>query len=228
LLASSAPPSSAPTLPPAKPRRAIDRPKTVQGYSGGPMEHLLQSLPALLILAAVVVLFRLLLRRPKGVSFEDAPGVRTVAIFEGDAAELFAEDVSKSPFVGVRLFRELCDALAAGGAVVAKRGTEQYAQRAECLVDDQGPPLALVLEWLDPQWLVCVEYVPRSGAERRHLGLTKQVFTPLDSPALHKFLPQLDACLKADRRLRNVRWLRKQDWLSERVDDTRPTPIRGS
>jgi hypothetical protein len=198
-------------------------------YSSGiAMELLLQSLPVLLLLGAVVVLFRLLLRRPKGVSFEDAPGVRTVVIFEGDAAELFAEDAPQSPFVGVRLFGELCDALSAGGAAISHRGTEQYAQRAECLVDGAGPPLAIVLEWLDPQWLICVEYVARCGAERRHLRLTRQVFTPGDSPALRKFLPLLDACLKADRRLRNVRWLRKQDWLMEQVDHTRPTPIGGT
>ena len=53
------------------------------------------------------------------------------------------------------------------------------------------------------------------------------MFVPSDTPALRKFLVQLDGCLKADPRLNNVRWLRKQDWLREQTDDTQPTPVKG-
>jgi len=170
------------------------------------------------LMAAIVIGFRLFIRRPAGLTGEDPPGLRTVAVFSGNDPELFADDAPEEPYVGLRLFGSLCDALAANGLGIENRGTIQYAQRAECVVGDER--FALVLEWIDHRWVAGVEWVPSRAAERRHLALTAQVFSLPDSPQLRRLLVALDRSLRGDGRLSAVRWYRKQDWLAE--DTTKP------
>jgi hypothetical protein len=177
------------------------------------MDPLLSTFLTLLLMAAVVLGFRLFIRRPRGVSCEDPPGVRTVVTFWGLDPELFRDDREDRPLVGVRLFQMLCDALAARDVDVENRGTIQNAQRAECVVD--GTRLAIVLEWIHERWALGVEWVPRTRAERRHLALTHQVFAPPDSAPLRQLLTTLDAWLQSQPKLSHVRWHRKQDWLVE-------------
>lgn len=187
------------------------------------MHALATTLLILALMAAVVVLFRLFIRRPAGVTQVDPPGVRSVAVFSGDDAELFADDLPDRPFVGVRFFAMLCDALSAAGVGIENRGTIQYAQRAECVVG--GRRFALVLERAEKLWIASVEWVPVSAAERRHLDLTAEVFSPPDSPEFRRLLTALDRCLRADPRLSALRWYRKEQWLAEDTTSPSDTPI---
>jgi len=174
-------------------------------------------LPAGLMLA-VVVLFRLLVRRPRGRSCKDPPGVRTVVTFQGDDPELFREDREDGLLVGVRLFAMLSEGLSARGMPMESPGRLQNAQAAECEID--GLRLRLVLEWIGDRWVVGVEWLPRTRAERRHLTLTHDVFSPPDSPGLRRLLGALDGWLKSEPRLSDFRWHRKEDWLAQ--DTSRP------
>ncbi|MGQ9575096.1 MAG: hypothetical protein ACUVUC_07240 [Thermoguttaceae bacterium] len=187
------------------------------------MEPLLPMLVALGLMAAVVLGFRVFLRRPRGVGAEDPPGIRTVAIFSGSDPEFFRDDRQDKPFVGVRLFKLLCDALAARAIRVENRRSIQYAQGADCLVGDRR--YSLVLEWVEGHWVLGVEWCPEKAAERRHLALTHQVFAPPDSPELRRLLRALDACLKDHPRLHHIGWHRKQDWLMETTGQPAPGPI---
>ena len=72
-----------------------------------------------------------------------------------------------------------------------------------------------------------VDFCPRSGAERRHLALTHQVFSPPDSPELRQLLSAIDGWLKRHRTLSQIAWHRKQDWLTERTTEPAPGPIGG-
>jgi hypothetical protein len=160
------------------------------------------------LMGAVVLAFRLFVRRPVGATRDDPPGLRSVAVFSGDDAELFEDDRPDQPYVGVRFFKTLCDALSAGGIDVESRGTIHYAQRAECVVGSRR--FALVLERAERIWVAGVEWVPDAAAERRHLALTAQVFSPPDSPEFRQLLWALDRCLRADPRLSSLRWHRKE------------------
>ena len=80
------------------------------------MPQLASMLLTIAALGTVVLGFRMLLRRPRGVSGDDPPGVRTVAIFAGDAPEFFRDDRPEKLLVGVRLFEMLCDGLARGAS----------------------------------------------------------------------------------------------------------------
>jgi hypothetical protein len=86
------------------------------------METLVPTLIGLALMAGVVLVFRLMVRSPRGLSHEDPPGIRSVAVFRGDDPEFFREDREEEPFVGVRLFQQLCDGLAAAGVAVEQRG----------------------------------------------------------------------------------------------------------
>lgn len=176
------------------------------------------------LMGAVVVAFRIFVRRPAGLTCEDPPGLRSVAVFSGDDPELFADDLAEEPYVGVRLFGRLCDALAEGGVEVEDRGTIHFAQRAECVAG--GQRFALVLERADRHWVASVEWVATSAAHKRHLALTSQVFAPPDSPQLRQLLAALDRSLHADPKLSSVRWYRKERWLSEDTSDPADTPVR--
>ncbi len=190
------------------------------------MDPFVTTLLGLGLMAAVVLVFRLMVRRPRGLSYEDAPGVRTVAIFFGQDADFFAEDRPEEPWVGVRLFRQLCEELGRRGIGVEKRGPVENAQGAECAVD--GERFSLVLEWVEDRWVASVDWLPRSGAERRHVALTRQVFSPPDSPALRRLLTTWDEVLKAHAGLSIVRWHRKQDWLAEDTREGWVKPIDAS
>jgi len=187
------------------------------------MDPLLSTFLTLVLMAAVVLGFRLLIRRPRGLSCEDPPGVRTVVTFWGLDAELFRDDREDGPLVGVRLFQMLCEALAARGIAVENRGTIQNAQRAECVVDEVR--FAMVLEWIHERWVVGVEWVPRTRAEKRHLALTHQVFAPPDSAPLRRLLATLDTWLQSQPTLNHVRWHRKEDWLMENTAAAAEGPL---
>ncbi len=174
-------------------------------------------------MAAVVVAFRLIVRPPRGVSSQDPPGVRTVAVFSGDDAEWFAGDRPDSPLVGVRLFHALCDGLARAGIRVENRGTVENAQCAECAVDDSR--FCLVLEWIDRRWMASVEWTARKAAERRHLAMTGHVFSPPDSPALRRLLECIDRWLHSQPKLHDVGWHRKECWLEEDLSDAHAAPV---
>ena len=178
-------------------------------------------------LGAVVLAFRMLLRRPRGVTCNDPPGVRTVAIFAGNDPKFFRDDQAEKLYVGIRLFGMLCDGLAARGIGIEKRRHVQNAQGADCVVGDQR--FTMVLEWVEEEsanhWVLGIDYRPHSGAERRHLALTHQVFSPPDSRELRQLLTAIDAWLSAERGLSQIAWHRKQDWLTENTTDPAPGPI---
>ena len=165
------------------------------------------------LMGAVVVVFRLFIRPPRAVSSKDPPGVRTIVTFAGDDPELLRDDRDDEPYVGVRLFEMLCDGLEAGGIGIEERGTIQNAQRASCRVDDET--YSLVLEWIDEQWVVSVEWVAETAAEKRHLDLTQRVFAPPDSPALRQLLIALDRWLADQETLTDVAWHGKERWMAE-------------
>jgi len=187
------------------------------------MDGVISTLLILGSMAAVVLLFRAAVRRPAHVSERDPPGVRTIVVFTGNDAEWFQDDKPDEPLVGIRLFRTLCDGLAADRVGVDSRGTIQNAQRAECVVGTER--FALVLEWIDDLWVASVEWVPTAPAERRHLALTQQVFAPPDSPSLRRLLSALDRRLKAHPKLTGVRWHRKEKWIAEDTSDPSETPF---
>lgn len=179
------------------------------------------------LMGAVALGFRLLLRRPRGVSSDDPPGVRTVAIFAGSDPEFFRDDPPDKPYVGIRLFEMLCSGLAACGFRIQRRRHVQNAQGADCVVG--GRPFTLVLEWVEEElanrWVLGVDWCPQNGAERRHIAVTRQVFSPPDSPELRQLLAAIDRWLKQQRTLSHLGWYRKQDWLVERTTDPTPGPI---
>ncbi len=178
------------------------------------------------LMLGVVLVFRLLVRRPRGVSCEDPPGVRTVVTFQGDNPELFRDDREAEPLVGVRLFAMLCEGLSARGIAVEPPGRLQNAQAAECAIDDQR--LRVVLEWIAERWVVGVEWLPQTRAEKRHLALTHEVFSPPDSPGLRRLLGALDDWLKSQSWLSHVRWHRKEDWLAENTSRAEKAPFASS
>lgn len=176
---------------------------------------------ALGLIAAVILGFRRLLRRPRDASPTDPPGVRTMVAFRGDDPAFLADDDPQSPYVGLRLFRLLGEALAAEQIGIENRGTLQNAQRAECVV---GPRrFTLVLEWLEDVWLLSVDWTPHTTAERRHVAWTHEVFAPQDSPELRRLLTTLDGWLKRQPTISQVRWYRKEAWISG--DTTAPSPL---
>jgi hypothetical protein len=189
------------------------------------MDPVLSTILIVAAMALVVVGFRALVRRPSGVGQEDAPGVRTVATFEGEAAEFFAEDPADGPLVGVGLFRGLCEGLAAGGVEIIGRGPVQNAQGAQCLVQSQR--FRLVLEKLEECWVLCVEWAPQTAAEKRHLRLTREVFTPPDSPELRRLLAAVDRWLKGRPGIAAVRWHRKERWLGDDLSQGVAGPVDG-
>ena len=194
---------------------------------GSSMEAILGMLLTVAALAAVVLGFRLVLRRPRGVSSDDPPDVRTVAIFAGSDPEFFRDDRPERPYVGVRLFEMLCGGLAACGFRVERRRHVQNAQGADCIVGVR--PFTLVLEWVEEElakrWVLGVDWCPLKGAERRHLAVTRQVFSPPDSPELRQLLTAIDGWLKKQPRLSDIGWHRKQDWLVESTTDPAPVPV---
>ena len=188
----------------------------------------MESLLTLLILGlmgAVVIFFRSLVRRPRGISDVDPLGVRTVATFRGDAPEFFAQD-HDGPLVGVQLFHALCDGLARVGIEIAGRGTIENAQRAECVVGQER--FAVVLEWVEGLWVAGVDWVPTTPAEIRHLTLTQEVFAPRDSLALRSLLDSLDGWLKSQPLLSGVCWYRKEKWIAEDLSDAGDQPLAPS
>ena len=188
------------------------------------MDPLLTTALILAVMAAVVLLFRLVIRAPKGMSETDPPGVRTVAVFSGDDPEFFQEDRPDDSYVGIRLFKLLCDGLAARGVLIENARKIPYAHRAECIVEDKR--FALVFEWVEPRWAASVEWVPESAAVRRHIALTHRVFSPPDSSALRRLLSLLDNWIKAHPKLSHVQWHRKEKWLFEDPSDPDEVPIR--
>ena len=187
------------------------------------MEGSITTLLILGAMAAVVLLFRVMIRRPRRASQQDPPGVRTMAVFSGDDREFFQDDPDGGMLVGIRLFQKLCDGLAAERIRVENRGTIQNAQRAECVVDEER--FALVLEWIDGVWAASVEWVPRTAAEKRHLALTQQVFAPSDGPALRRLLAALDRWLKAQAKLTDLKWHHKEKWIAEDTSDPADEPF---
>ncbi len=174
-------------------------------------------------MAGLVLLFRLFVRRPRGVSGADAVGVRSVVVFHGDSPELFRDDRDELPWVGVRLFSDLCAGLAARGITIQQRGPVDYAQGARCLVGDER--YSVILERLEDCWVASVEFFPRSAVEARHVRLTRRVYAPGDSPALRRLLTTLDEWLKSQPHLSGVGWHRKQEWLGSHFSDASPGPI---
>jgi|YNPNPStandDraft_1061719.scaffolds.fasta_scaffold86002_2 hypothetical protein len=189
------------------------------------METLVPTLAGLALMAAVVYLFRRVVRAPRGISREDPPGIRSVAVFRGEAPDLFADDRADEPYVGVRLFRQLCAALSARGVVIEQTGPVQNAQGARCVVD--GEPLGVVLEWVEGQWALSVEWVPRSKAEVRHVLLAQEFYAPADTIALRRLLAWLDGWLKGHPKLSDVGWRRKEDWMDQRPSAPAATPFDG-
>jgi hypothetical protein len=191
--------------------------------NGGALQALLSTGVILGLMAAVVVVFRVLVRRPSHVTGRDPPGLRTIVTFLGRDPTFFADDRDDTPFVGIRLFQMLCDGLAARRIGVENRGTVQYAQRAECAVG--GQRYLLVLEWIEEAWMLSVEWIPTTRAERRHVALTHQVFAPRDSQQLRQLLAALDDWLKSQPSLSRIRWHRKEKWLAEDTSDPSPVPF---
>ena len=189
------------------------------------MNGLVTTAAILAAMAAIVVLFRLAVRRPRGLSCVDPPGLRSVAVFFGDDPELFADDKDDEPFVGVRFFAALCDDLAAGGIEIPRRGHFQYAQQAVCVAGQKR--FSLVLERVEDRWVASVEWVPETSAQRRHVSLTQEVFAPPDSPGLRRLLTALDARLRAHPALGPVRWYRKERWMAEDASEPGDGPIDG-
>lgn len=185
-------------------------------------------LPLLLgfgLIALLITAFRRWVHAPSGVAQSDAPGLRTAVSFVGKDPSFQADDDPQGPYVGLRLFGTLCQALAASQIGIENRGTIQNAQRAECVV---GPRrYTLVLEWLGETWLLSVDWTPRTAAERRHMAWTHQVFAPHDSPELRQLLTALDEWLKTHPAISCVRWYRKEAWIAGDTTEPSPLPIRG-
>ena len=174
-------------------------------------------------MAAVVLVFRMLIRRPRGVSERDPSGIRSVAVFRGDAPEFFGDDRDDQPWIGIRLFTELCAGLAARGVVIDQRGPVESAQGARCIVEEV--PFAVVLERFDDCWAASVEWSPRTAAEARHARLSRRMYAPGDSPSLRRLLTVLDAWLKSHPQLSDVRWHRKEEWIGGDTSDAAMGPI---
>jgi hypothetical protein len=193
------------------------------------MEPFLPMLLTVAALGSVVLGFRMLLRRPRGVSGDDPVGVRTVAIFAGSDPEFFRDDRPEKLLVGIHLFEMICDGLAARGISIEKRRNVQNAQGADCVVGNQR--FTMVLEWVEEErnrrWVLSIDYRPRSGAERRHLALTHQVFAPPDSPELRQLLAAIHAWLTAQRSLDQIGWHRKQDWIAGVTTSPAAGPVMG-
>jgi hypothetical protein len=116
----------------------------------------------------------------------------------------------------------ICHGLAAEGVAIDHRGVIQNAQRAECVLGHER--FAMVLEAVE-DWVISIEWVPESAAEKRHVALTQQVFAPRDSASLRRLLATLDRWLKADARFSRVRWYRKECWIAEDLSDPQDGPI---
>lgn len=188
----------------------------------GPLQALVSTGLILAVMAAVVIAFRLWIRKPANASGHDPPGVRTIVTFAGEDPAFVTEDRDGEPYIGIRLFRMLCDGLTSRRIRVENQATVQYAQAAECSLGDTR--YALVLEWFDGLWLVSVEWLPLRNAERRHLALTYQVFAPPDSSELRQLLRALDDWLKSEPGITDVRWFRRERWGEEDTSDPSPTP----
>lgn len=186
-------------------------------------DPLVQTLGILVFMAAVVFLFRLFIRRPVNVTRKDPPGVRSVVVFSGSDPELFEADRSDELYVGIRLFDMLAAGLTRAGVTIDGRDTLQNAQRAFCSLGAER--FALVLEWIERQWVLSVEWVPERAAERRHLELTHQAFAPADSAELGQLLSLLNDWLHAHPKLSDVRWYRKEQWLAEDTSDASDGPL---
>jgi len=175
------------------------------------------------VMGAVIVGFRLFIRRPKGLGGEDPAGLRTVVLFRGNDASLFADDEPEGTLVGVRLFAELCDGLGTAGLSLENRGTVQHAQRVECVAGHER--FALVLERTKRLWVLGIEWAPVAAAERRHVALTHQVFSPPDSPELRQVLMAIDRWLKSRPELTDLAWHHKEAWIDEQTNDPADSPI---
>ena len=175
------------------------------------------------LMACLVLLFRTYVRRPKGVSDKDSPGIRSVVVFQGDAPELFRDDREDLPWVGVRLFSDVCSGLTSKAIRIEERGPVEFAQGARCVVDEE--PFNVVLERLDDCWVISTEWAPRTAAEVRHARLSRRVYAPGDSPALRRLLASLDAWLKSHPQLSGVGWHRKEQWLGSNFSDAWPVPV---
>jgi hypothetical protein len=174
-------------------------------------------------MAAFVLLFRLFIRRPAAAALKDPPGARSVVVFSGNDPELFEADRSDELYVGVRLLDMLTAGLAGGCVSIDNRDTLQNAQRATCTLGAER--FALVLEWIRRRWVLSVEWVPDSAAERRHLELTHEAFSPADSAELHRLLSLLNDWLHAHPKLSDIRWYRKEEWLAEDTSDPGDGPL---
>lgn len=181
------------------------------------------TLVLLLLMAAVVAAFRLAIRAPRGRSHHDPAGVRTVVVFHGNAPHFFNDDPPEGLLVGVRLFEELCEGLRRQGVAIENRQPIENAQGAQCVLGDER--FRLVLEWVEERWTASVEWLPQSTAERRHVALTRRVYSPTDSPELRRLLSAMHAWLTSHPDIAEVVWHRKQDWLAEDLSEPSDRPV---
>ncbi len=172
-----------------------------------------------------VICFRLWIRKPSGVSLQDAEALRTLVLFEGDTPDLFAKDEPDGMFVGIALFDSICEALSGSHDwTIVERGTVDGALRA-VIGDTHSQPVAqIVLERYVPHWVLNVDYAPRRAAHRRHLQLTHDIYAPRDTPEVRRLLSWLHSYLRSDSRLSGTRWFKKEAWLLGHYNAAHATP----
>jgi hypothetical protein len=149
-------------------------------------------------------------RTPLDAREEDPPGVRSIVTFHGDDPSLTADDDPEDLLVGICLFDSIRDALNEFGVTFERRDRLQCAERLTAVVDDER--FALVLEHVDPEWALSVEWAPSDDRERRYQEREYAVFAPNDGPALRSLLSDLDQAVQAHPLLSEVVWHRRQDW----------------
>lgn len=184
-------------------------------------------LVGLFLLLFAVVLFTAVTawrhRSPGDTRENDPPGVRSIVAFHGDDPSLFTDDEPEELLAGVRLFDVIRDALESEGATIEARDRLQCAERLVLLLDEDR--FAIVLEHIDPDWVLSVEWAPSNDRERQYQEREFAVFAPKDGPPLRRLLTAVDQVIREHPLLSEVLWLPRQDWVESEWENGKELPF---
>jgi len=177
----------------------------------------------LFVVVGVTVFITWRNRSPQDAREEDPPGVRSIVTFHGDDPSLTAVDDPEDLLVGVHLFDSIRDSLIARGITFERRDRLQCAERLTALVDDER--FALVLEHIDPDWALSIEWAPADDRERRYQEREFAVFAPNDGVALRRLLAEVDQTVREHPLLSEVVWHKRHDWADGEWEDGDARPF---